>query len=69
MGCRKGSQLPTLVQNANVGKFDAMVDIGNVLVVGLQLRNPRKTNVHIASQMVGYAIKQSRGVEIALKGN
>jgi hypothetical protein len=38
MGCRKGSQLPTLVQNANVGKFDAMVDnlVDNVLDVGLQ---------------------------------
>jgi hypothetical protein len=38
MGCRKGSQLPTLVQNANVGKFDAMVDslVGNVLDVDLQ---------------------------------
>ena len=38
MGCRKGSQPPTLVQNANGGKFDAMVDnlVDNVLDVALQ---------------------------------
>jgi hypothetical protein len=40
MGYRKGSQLPTLVQSANVGKFDAMADslVGNALDVGLQSR-------------------------------
>jgi hypothetical protein len=35
---RKVSELPTLVQNANVGKSDVMVDIGSVLDVGLQSR-------------------------------